>query len=252
MQTNKILNELSASYKVGNLQREVYVEYMSLMYRMIGHTRDIIDGKGEYTLSYMLLEVWYNYNPELAKFAFRHFLLSPEGKENVHPYGSWKDIKKMYDNNKLSPLVQYGSQLLLNQLYHDAKSDTPSLAAKWVPREKSKYGDLFTILAMDYFPDYLESAKTHESRQKAIIKSKMEFRKLISKINMKLDTVQIKQCSNDWSSIDPSKQTSLTMHKQKKAFLNLKMNGQQRSSSEDRMECANILMIMPKKLQKEK
>ena len=83
MQTNKILNELSASYKVGNLQREVYVEYMSLMYRMIGHTRDIIDGKGEYTLSYMLLEVWYNYNPELAKFAFRHFLLSPEGKENV-------------------------------------------------------------------------------------------------------------------------------------------------------------------------
>jgi len=78
-----------------------------------------------------------------------------------------------------------------------------------------------------------------ESRKKAVIKAKMDFRKLISSLNKKLDTVQIKQCSSHWTDIDPAKQTSITMHKQKKAFLNLNKKGEQRSDSEDRIACAN-------------
>jgi hypothetical protein len=214
------------------------------MYRMIGHTRDIIDGKGEYALSYMLLGVWYKHHPELAKFAFKLFVLpypSIEGRgdNDVHPYGSWKDIKYFYKTNKSSPLVLYGSQLLLNQLKNDSVSDNPSLAAKWVPREKSQFGDLFTELAIDYFCDYLASAKNDKSRERAIIKAKTDFRKLISSLNKKLDTVQIKQCGLHWADIDPIKQTSITMHKQKKAFLNVKKNGEQRCELNDRIVCAN-------------
>jgi hypothetical protein len=239
-QTDKILKELNGSYKASIISREEYLEYMSIMYRMIGHTRDIIDGKGEYALSYMLLGVWHNHHPELAKFAFRLFVLPPDGAaKDFHPYGSWKDVKSLYKRNKSSSLVQYGSQLLLNQLKHDSLSDNPSLAAKWVPREKSQFGDLFTELAIDYFYDYIASAKTDEARKKAIIKAKMDFRKLISSLNKKLDTVQIKQCGLNWSEIDPSKQTSITMHKQKKAFLNVKKNGEQRSDADDRIACAN-------------
>jgi hypothetical protein len=136
-------------------------------------------------------------------------------------------------------LVQYGCQLLLNQLKHDSLSDNPSLAAKWVPREKSQFGDLFTELAIDYFFDYTASAKTDEARKRAIIKAKMDFRKLISSLNKKLDTVQIKQCGLHWSEIDPSKQTSITMHKQKKAFLNVKKDGSERYKLADRIVCAN-------------
>ena len=44
-------------------------EYLSLLYRMIGQTRDIIDGKGEYELSYMMIYTWYDFYPELSKFA---------------------------------------------------------------------------------------------------------------------------------------------------------------------------------------
>jgi Mg-chelatase subunit ChlD len=241
-QTNSILKELAGSHKASVISREEYLEYMSLMFRLIGQTRDIVEGKGEYSLSYMLLGVWYSHYPELAKFAFKLFLLPLplEGGESTdsHPYGSWKDVKYLYKTNKSSPLAQYGCQLLLNQLKHDSLSDNPSLAAKWVPREKSQFAELFTELAIDYFPDYICSAKTDESRKKAIIKSKMEFRKLISSLNKKLDTVQIKQCDNHWSEIDPTKQTSITMHKQKKAFLNLKKNGEQRSTSDDRIACA--------------
>jgi hypothetical protein len=62
---------------------------------------------------------------------------------------------------------------------------------------------------------------------------------LISSLNKKLDTVQIKQCGLNWSDIEPSKQTSITMHKQKKAFLNVKKNGEQRYELDDRIACAN-------------
>jgi hypothetical protein len=242
-QTDKILKELNGSYKASIICREEYLEYMSIMYRMIGHTRDIIDGKGEYALSYMLLSVWHSHHPELAKFAFRLFVLSLPlqggADKNCHPYGSWKDVKSLYKRNKSSPLVLYGSQLILNQLKEDSVSDNPSLAAKWVPREKSQFGELFTELAIDYFYEYTASAKTDEARKKAIIKAKMDFRKLISSLNKKLETVQIKQCGLRWSEIEPSKQTSITMHKQKKAFLNVNKKGEQRHELADRIVCAN-------------
>jgi hypothetical protein len=227
-QTLKELQRISIS-------KELYIEYMSLFYRMIGFTRDIIDGKGEYALSYKLLDVWAKFNPDLANFALKQFVMAPE---NVHPYGSWKDIKYIHDYCESSSLRHYSLQLLIEQLKKDSVSDYPSLAAKWVPREKSKYGHLFTELATTYFVDYILSATTENSRRRAIIKAKMDFRKLISSLNKKLDTVQIKQCANLWSEIDPAKQTSITMHKQKRAFLNIDKNGDQRYELEDRILCA--------------
>jgi hypothetical protein len=244
-QTDIILKDLTNSYKASMISREEYLAYMSIMFRMIGHTRDIIDGKGEYALSYMLLEVWNKHYPELAKFALKLFVLPITN--DFHPYGSWKDIKYIYKANKYSSLVQYSSQLILTQLKEDSLSDTPSLAAKWVPREKSQFSELFTELAIDYFCDYIKSAKTDEARRKAIIKAKMDFRKLISGLNKKLDTVQVKQCGLDWSNINPSKQTSITMHKQKKAFLNVDKAGKQRSNLEDRIVCANKFKEFTKK-----
>jgi hypothetical protein len=238
--TDRLLKDISISNKTNTISREEYLEYMSLMFRMIGHTRDIIDGKGEYSLSYMLLEVWHRYYPELAKFAFKLFVLPPNDVDsNYHPYGSWKDIKFFYKQYNTSPLVRYGSELLLNQLRDDVISGNPSLVAKWIPREKSQFGELFNSLALDYYGDYISTSNTQESRKRAIIKAKMNFRKLVSSLNKTIDTVQIKQCAFQWADIDPSKQTSITMHKQKKAFLNVKKNGEQRYESADRIECAN-------------
>jgi hypothetical protein len=239
-QTDTILRNLKASYKVSIISREEYIEHMSIMFRMVGHTRDIINGKGEYNLSFALLDVWNKYHQELAMFAFKLFVLPPDdSSNNFHPYGSWKDIKYFYKRNPSSPLAEFGCQLLLDQLKLDSVSDNPSLAAKWVPREKSQFGGLFTKLAMNYFSVYIETAKTEDTRRRAITKSKMDFRKLISFLNKKLDTVQIKQCANNWSNIVPAKQTSITMHKQKRAFLNIKNNGEQRSNLDDRIICSD-------------
>lgn len=237
LQTDSILKDLHSYYNSATISKEEYIEYMSIMFRMIGHTRDIIDGKGEYALSYMLLGVWHSHHPELAKFALQHFVL-PFGTHD-HPYGSWKDIKYLYKYTKSKSLVHYGSKLLITQLKADSVNNNPSLAAKWVPREKSQFGDMFTDLAIDYFYDYIVTAKNDISRRRAVIKAKMDFRKLISSLNKKLDTVQIKQCGLQWANIDPTKQTSITLHKQKRAFLNIDNNGQQRTETGDRIECAN-------------
>ena len=233
MQTDKTLKEITNFYNKGILDKENYLTYMSIMYRMIGQTRDIIDGKGEYTLAYTLLNVWYNFNPDLAKFAFKQFFIS---ENNTHPYGSWKDIKYLYKYNNESPLVQYGIKLINEQLTKDSTSDKPSLAAKWIPREKSQFSELFTQLAIDYFSNYINSAKTEVSRKKAFIKAKMDYRKLISCLNKKLDTVQIKQCALNWAAIEPEKQTSITMQKQSRAFLNL--NNKDHTDTLDRIICA--------------
>ena len=66
----------------------------------------------------------------------------------------------------------------------------------------------------------------------------MSYRTMLAGINHRIDTVQIKQCANTWSEIDHAKTTSITLSKQKKAFLNQTKKGEQRSEREDRIQCA--------------
>ena len=69
------------------------------------------------------------------------------------------------------------------------------------------------------------TANTEARRQKAVLKCKTEYRKILSAINKQIDTVQIKQCGLSWANIDFNKTTSITLSKQKKAFLNVKKAG---------------------------
>jgi hypothetical protein len=248
-----ILNDIliTLSFRVWNStlpEREVARGYLSLLYRMIGHTRDIVDGKGEYTLTYMMIHTWYPFYPELAKFALQ--CLVDLGDKNTHQYGSWKDIKyfchycKSQGETVHHPLIQHAIYLVNSELSKDALlflsgSNDISLTAKWVPREKSSFGWLYDALASDYFSQYLVTANTDERRRKAMLKCKTEYRKLLSDINKKIDTTQIKQCGKDWRSIDCTKITSITLSKQKKALLNIKKDRSIRYPDDpDRVECA--------------
>jgi hypothetical protein len=53
------------------VERDIAKQYLIILYKMIGYTRDIIDGKGEYELSYMMILTWYEVYPELALFAIK-------------------------------------------------------------------------------------------------------------------------------------------------------------------------------------
>lgn len=224
------------------------IDALVVLYKMISHTRDVTNGKGEYALSYMMIYVWDQYWPELAKYALRAFVRSEN--DEAHPYGSWKDIKHFCTyikgrNHTIenSELMRSAVLLLNEQLKVDRERLTSgepvTLAGKWAPREKSaKNGWLHEILAQNYYVAYLQSAKTPESLAKAKQKAKMDYRKMLSMLNAHLGTVQVKQCAKKWADISPNAQTSITLHKQKRAFLNQTKKGLVKHDDPDRIECA--------------
>jgi len=239
---SQILRNIKGSQQIS---REKILELMTVAYKMVGHTRDIIDGKGEYTLAYMQILVWNSIYPELAQFALTKFVTG-----DGHPYGSWKDIKYFCNYCKSKkvpisdPIMQHAFGLLLNQIRLDTNSDKKSLSGKWAPREKShRFGWIFDELAIMYFKEYIQTAKTAEQVTRAIAKCKMSFRKILANLNRTLDTTQIHQCEGTWSQIDHSKTTSLTISKQKTAFLNKKKDGTRRSELEDRIQCAENFSV---------
>ena len=250
---------------------ETAKQQLSLMYCLIGQTRDVYKGKGEYALSYMMLYNWYRVFPELALYALETFVLEQDSKNETDKneidkenktmglqYGSWKDIKyfadycKKHDEEEESPIIQKCIRLTNTQLRKDIENmnngehSKISLCAKWIPRESSQFSWFFKKLARDFFDgpnSYFKTAYYNTPVDKDAIKrgekkGYMEYRKIITSINKVLDTVQIKQCGGEWSKIDHNKTTSITLMRNKKAFLNVKKNDKQRSALEDRIQCA--------------
>jgi len=223
----------------------------AILYKLIGQTRDIESGKGERQLSYMMIYVWSEYDLELAKFAASCFVRL---ENHALPYGSWKDMKRLcqyvYDktNNKNHPLILHCIELIMDQLRMDAaetKDSALSLCSRWVPRESSTKGRwLFRLLAESYFPEFVASAlkiESQEKREKSYIAAKnktyMKFARLVSGLNKKLDTVQIKMCGKRWAEIDHHKTTSVTLMKNRNAFMNKPKKGSG-SDEMDRIICA--------------
>jgi hypothetical protein len=249
-----------------------------LAYKLIAQTRDIVSGKGEYSLAHMMIWEWSNVSRivspeyseltlELAKHALKCLVLNKnENETSEHPLGSWKDIKYFLNygktiHHKISntysvdpvyeaePLFRYAITLITEQLKNDTYSHLTgnlgniSLAAKWAPREHSnKFGWIAPYIATEYFAsegwDY--TAKTKDQLERLKLKKSAQYRLMLSKLNKALDTVQIKQCDKQWSKIDFDKKvTSITLSKQKTAFNNLTKLGRPRfPDNKDRVECS--------------
>ena len=246
--------QLEAILQTLSMSNPEHSQYISILFRMLLQTRDMVSGKGEYTLSYWMILSWYKYFPAVAVYALKHFVLSPSDNQLVgsgtdgiqpHPLGSWKDMKYMAElckkktGNADHELIQTCIRLINTQLKQDMTVDVSdseakiSLCAKWVPREGSRYTWFFHALAEDFYNISMVS-DTIASKKYAYT----HYRKMIAGLNRRLDTVQIKQCANVWSDIDHHKTTSMTLSRNKKAFLNLNKKSETRSERPDRIECA--------------
>tara|TARA_Y100000813_G_scaffold194347_1_gene174598 strand:- start:111 stop:1871 length:1761 start_codon:yes stop_codon:yes gene_type:complete len=229
---------------------------LTMVYKLIGHIRDCVHGKGEYNLAFMMLEVWWQYYPDLAIGAFLFFVKS---KKNplAHQYGSWKDVKYMCDylsthtiqGNK-HPFIDAIIQLVVSELNiennkynNEFPNFKPSLIGKWIPREKSKrFGWIFKRIAKKMFSEIVEEPrggwKSLSQQRRASNKTYIRLRKILSRLNKSLDTAQIKFCNNQWSKLEFNKVTSITLRKQKNAIMNVDKKGNTRSNNEDRVKCA--------------
>lgn len=244
---------------------EVNIDNIKILYKLIANTRDIIAGKGEYTLSYMMICELFKFsnskkcskNISLKIKSMVYCLIENFVKLNDdHPYGSWKDMKYLcnyyieeknrnqyYLENIDDGLLNKIIQLIISQLACDENAPVKTLLARWIPREKSdKFGWLTGILATKYFNEWynkeLNSKLTATQRSAARRKCLTHFRKLVSKINKTIETTQVYQCSSNWQNINFEKNvTSITMRKQAKAFQNITKKGGIRSLTNDRILC---------------
>lgn len=236
-------NEPSTTPMSKGFQREC----LMLAYKMIAQTRDIVMGKGEYRLSYIMISVLSYMNItydglstlNMAKHALRSFVLPPNNHSNTQPYGSWKDIKnfcnycKIIGFHETHPIIQYAIHLMTSQLHKDVihhttkstrtpttststSTSTISLVAKWIPREKSKkFGWMYPYLVQSYY-----NLKHLPNPRGKYGKHLKKFRILLSKYNHLLQTTQIAQTKKEYASIQLGKNvTSQTFVKQYKAFM---------------------------------
>ena len=234
------------------------IKEKKILYKLLAFTRDIVMGKGIYGLSYMMLYNYAEYNFDLFKVMLNNFV--GYKSDIMIPYGSWKDCKYLIEycekgNRKQTETTKkvkdYVYTIMLDQLEIDynilIENSTDnvkkqiSLLGKWFPREKSRFKFMYEELAI-YSPKFtLHSNQNKYS--KAVKKLKTDLRKKIATLNRYLKTVQINQCDNTWREINFSKNvTSITMIKQKKAFLNIDNHGKLRNETEDRILCRNNLL----------
>ena len=216
--------------KLKGVFRKIYEEgdrdIKVLMLKMLANTRDIDEGKGEYALSLELLNELMNIDKKVGKEMLKRFV---GFKSEEKPFGSWKDLKYFMNIRK----DNYCIDLYVDQMKMEEESKNNSLIWKWSPREKSrKFGWIFEEIAKCYFAEFGK----YDWNSKGINKAKRELRRKISANNRLLDTTQIKQCEKNWSNIDFNRVTSVTMNKQRGAFMNKK-----NICTVDRAECKKNL-----------
>ena len=213
------------------------IDDRKIMIKLLAHTRDIECGKGEYAISFAIIKELMKHDcyRKLAMDVMCEFVgfdnrndvpLQPSADTANKPYGSWKDMKYLFNELGYCPieLVNVINAQITDDLDNMTNNKPCSLVAKWVPREKSKkFGWIHQHLAKAHFEQFGNS--NNGWRKKAIGKAQTYYRKRLSSLNKYIDTVQIKQCSHMWRSIDFDKVTSITMMKQYLSFLNNRDDG---------------------------
>ena len=170
-----------------------------------------IRDNGERKLFYILFSEISNHLPELARSLVKL----------VPVYGYWKDMWILW--HTAPQLRKAIDAATLEQFREDQESDEPSLLAKWLPREKSKY-DARCLSA--HFAHLLFPLTPVNARLRT-------YRRTVANLNRILDTTEIKMCGKSWSSINPDKVPRKLLERCSSAFYNLK-----NLDDPDRIQCS--------------
>ena len=246
--------------------QKLHFTILKLLFKLIVYSRDIHGGLGEREISNCMLFIWKYHFPVPTAFCLHNMVMSSSGEP---PFGSWRDIKgfcnfirKHSEKGEEDPFIETCIGFMNHQLdsdlhsWNDAykndayKNETVkvgvSLVSRWIPRESSANKWLFERCSIQwiraYRPHYLESiGNSHIRFQKAFNKGKKEYRQICSFLSKLSDTLQIKQCSNQWDKIEPEHIPMKAMSMQQNSLLNIGANGKIRhhtANSITRQACA--------------
>lgn len=235
-QLNDLLFSLKGYLFISEYQEErnKYLDLLSFLFKLIAYTRDIYNGKGERDLTYSMIMVWYKHFPKLAMYIFEKLCSSVEEDKTRTVFGSWKDAKylchyiktntNILSEEKKEKCIENIIQIMNTQLHidviqhnhHERERATPrgSLIAKWIPREKSKFGWLYESLVKHWNENFEKTTQIQTPYQ-----NYKKYRKLVSSLNQKINTTQIKQCERKSNEIDYYQVSLITKHKNADYFL---------------------------------
>lgn len=184
--------------------------------------RNIRGGSGERDVSKIMFKILYFEKPKIMTNLF----------DLIPHYGSWDDIFKIWENSGNIDIINKLTDIVIDQLDKDETNMTNnksiSLLAKWIPRQ-TRQAHIAKHLAYKLFP---EGNFSHRMKL---------YRHKIVKLNKYLETVEIKQCSKNWSDIKPATVPGRALTKYKNAFLNQKKDNllePRYPDNEDRIKCA--------------
>lgn len=223
----------NGSYSFSHEENRLFSE----LFKLIAYTRDIKNGLGKRDLTYAMICCWNTYYPNCITEDFLYLLFTE--------YGSWEDVKLLCNyyidcnNSKDDELINKILNVMAEELrenfvqYNNKQRFSPIIgfAAKWAPREKSKqFNWIFNELAVRFHKKIFNNVGVQSKNfyKKKHNKINKFFRKVLTTLNKYIDTVQIKQCSNEWDKIDFNKVSLTTKRLQHNAFLNIDKTGKTR------------------------
>jgi hypothetical protein len=169
------------------IHKSIYLSILQNMFCFIAHSRDIKCGLGHRFITYLMLDVWYEYYPVLAISAMHGIL--------THGYGSWRDVCGLQDYfvnhsthiGSFHPLIDHAIEFMNSTLHKDwRKFKKTGLintnVAKWIPRETSKHKAMFKRLSQHWTSKYTPyMVSTNDDDEFATIrKCNAKYRKMIS------------------------------------------------------------------------
>jgi hypothetical protein len=228
-------DEMTIKKMVNEILSDPLQEVLEDLIVLAFQTRDIRGGKGERDLSRYIFEVLLNH-PEHFKLMLTLLDLIPE-------YGCWQDLFKLIPNTPantlfmLENIIKYqidedenALEIRRNSTWGGEELPKISLLAKWMPREGDKFANEMATLLVP-------GSMFHATRMKL-------YRKKISALNKAINTVEIKMCGKEWSSIVPNTVPGRALNNYLNAFLNKKLlKGKvshtllRHPADKDRMDC---------------
>ena len=210
------------------------------LFTLIFHKRNChIGGEGYRNVSYLLLLEVYKYYPKTVCSLIE--LLPLYGCYKDY-FEIWKAICKMeltdYERYETyNPLIMSIVAKIKNQLTNDAKEETISLLAKWMPREGTHYDKqcfwyssqpiqntkpipIFNLVF--YLAHIINGRLPQNITKKSTNMVFMKYRKLISSLTKKLNIPEVLMCANKYSEIEFEKVYFKAMVNYTKSFLNEK------------------------------
>jgi hypothetical protein len=194
---------------------DIWLPYLNQMFTLIAFVRDSFLGLGEHDLFYSFIYTVFEFFPSFSLSAIDWVVKPLEYDLHNRTLGSWRDIKficqLVYQKSYLRtehPIIKHCVSIVNQQLHHDIETwkfskNCHSIyhisnVAKHIPREKTRFGWFFQLLAIDWVnkhqPFIFKYTNSKTSFQKALTKSKKIYRKIISHLNKHLNTPEVSIC----------------------------------------------------------